>query len=126
MFVIYESYTIIVLTVLQYAQVNDAIQIATGRHVAIKLVYKEEHPTEREVMDYLSSEAFLKDKRNHCIPLLEVLRPLGDDNIKLEMFVMPYARPIETPPFDTVGEVVQCVRELLEVKSISLPWKCHG
>jgi len=66
-------------------------------------------------MRFLSSEALQKDKRNHCIPLLEVLRPLGEDKDDVQLLVMPYARPVLTPRFDTVGEVVQCIRGVLEV-----------
>jgi len=83
------------------------------------MVYKKFHPTERDLAKYLSSEALLKDTRNHCIPVLDVLRPLGDDNDELELLVMPYLRPLQTPRFDTVGEVVQCVSDLLEVSLLS-------
>ncbi|KAF9544081.1 hypothetical protein CPC08DRAFT_716567 [Agrocybe pediades] len=99
---------------LVFPQINDAIHLPSGQHVAIKLVYKSEHPTETEILCHFSSERLRKDPRNHCIPLLEVLRPLGDENDELVMLVMPYVRPIQTPHFDTVGEVIHCIRTLFE------------
>ncbi|KAF9546032.1 hypothetical protein CPC08DRAFT_769742 [Agrocybe pediades] len=57
-----------------FPQISDAIHLPSGQHVAIKLVYKQVHPTEK------------------------VLRPLGDENDDLKMLVMPYVRIIETPP----------------------------
>ena len=67
-------------------------------------------------MQYLSSEPLSSDPRNHCAKLLEVLDPPNQlAERRTQILVMPWLRPFNSPTFDTVGEVVDCIRQLFEV-----------
>ena len=67
-------------------------------------------------MRYLSSEPLSSDPRNHCAKLLEVL-DLPDQlpEGSRQVLVMPWLRPFSSPAFDTIGEAVDCMRQLFEV-----------
>jgi hypothetical protein len=102
---------------LQFAQINDALHIATGLRVGLKKICKEDRPFEEDIIHYLSSEPLSKDPRNHCAPLLDVLHPLVKDGDKaIQVLVMPYLRPFDAPIFDTFGEAIECIRQLFEVR----------
>lgn len=60
----------------------------------------------------------MKDPRNHCVQLLEVLPdPLQADSA---LMVMPYLRPFDDPEFGAIGEVVEFVKQILEVSSLRI------
>ena len=54
------------------------------------------------------------DPRNHCVPFLEVI-PCPDDD-DLTIVVMPFLREFDSPDFDTMGEVLEFIRQMLEVR----------
>jgi len=81
--------------------------------VALKRVERVWHPFEVDIMRYISSEALVSDPRNRCIPLLDVLEP--PDEPTMIILVMPLLREYTSPPFDTVGEIMDCCRQLFEV-----------
>lgn len=90
----------------------DAIRIRDQRKVALKIV-----PTmtkELPIWQYLTSPAMLADKRNHCIPLLDIHPIPGDDEEAIA--VMPLLTRFNLVPFYTVGEVLACLYHLLEVR----------
>ena len=60
-----------------------------------------------------------KDPRNHCVPILDVLDDPADP--ATSFLVMPFLRNIDDPEFDTVGSILQCVSQLLEVSGIHNP-----
>ena len=61
-------------------------------------------------MEYSSSKSKLK---NHNIPILEELSdPHDSDHLIL---VLPLLREFDDPKFETVGEAVGCLRQVLEV-----------
>ena len=100
----------------QYGQINDALHIPTGLRVALKKVKKEDEPFEEDIIRYLSSESLSKDPRNHCAPLLDVLHPpLKEGDNDVQILVLPYLRPFDSPIFDTFGEAIECIRQLFEV-----------
>ena len=100
----------------QNARVNDAVHVPTGSHVALKKLYKDEHPFEEDIARHLSSDPLSKDSRNHCVPLLDVLRPPPKDGGReIRVLVMPFLRPFDSPIFDTFGEAIECIRQLFEV-----------
>ena len=68
---------------------------------------------ELRLATYLSSEELRKDPRNHCVPILDVLRDPFDPSISY--LVMPLLRRIDMPEIDTVESVLECVGQLLEV-----------
>lgn len=68
---------------------------------------------------FLSSEELRRDPRNHCVPILDVLDDPADP--ATSFLVMPFLRNIDDPEFDTVGSILQCVSQLLEVSGIHNP-----
>ncbi|KAF4622397.1 hypothetical protein D9613_009144 [Agrocybe pediades] len=100
---------------LPFVQVNDATQISTGERVALKMWFRIHNPLEEEILSYLSTEENRKDKRNNCVCLIDVLSPPDVGSYEgVKIFVMPQLRPFTSPPFDTVGEVIACIKQLLE------------
>jgi hypothetical protein len=63
---------------------------------------------------YLSTEEMLRDATNHCVPILEHFRdPIYPE---VEYIVMPVLRAFDNPEFCFVGEVVDFVTQLLQVR----------
>jgi hypothetical protein len=91
----------------------DATRVSDKQLVQLKLIVKglEE---EVDIIRYFSSEALTSDPRNHCISLLEVLEMENDPDYSM-VIVMPFLRRVDSPRFDTVGEVVECLRQIFEV-----------
>ena len=99
---------------LQYGQVIDATRISDGKVVTLKRINKSEHPHEIDIGLYFSSKTLASLPANHCVPIHDILTLEGDENIAI--MVMPLLRPYTDPRFDTVGEVVECLRQLFEVR----------
>lgn len=74
---------------------------------------------ELQICQFLSSEAMLKDPRNHCVPIIEELRCSNGESI----MVMPFLRPFYNPKFQTFGEAVAFFIQLFEVCLI-IPCRC--
>jgi hypothetical protein len=91
----------------------DAVRVSDGAFVMFKKVAPAYHPYEVEIGEYLSGDALRMDAQNHSVPLLEVLQVPDDDSLVL--LVMPLLRKFNDPPFLTLGEVVECVRQAFEV-----------
>ncbi|KIY73600.1 hypothetical protein CYLTODRAFT_365730 [Cylindrobasidium torrendii FP15055 ss-10] len=69
----------------------------------------------KRVMHHQASLALLaaklpKDPRNHCVPWEDILEYDGIEWI----LIMPLLLPLGVPPFDTVGELLECLRQLFE------------
>jgi len=92
--------------------VLDAIRISDGKPVFLKQVEKSDHPFEIDIGLFLSSGSLASDPRNHCVPFLEVIPLPEDDN--MVVVVMPFLRRFDSPAFDTVGEVIEFVRQMIE------------
>ncbi|EMD34377.1 hypothetical protein CERSUDRAFT_117250 [Gelatoporia subvermispora B] len=67
---------------------------------------------EMRALSYLSSDEFSRDPRNHCVRVLEILKDPDDPN--LSYVVMPFLRPMDSPPFAIVSEVIDFVDQILE------------
>ncbi len=69
---------------------------------------------EFEISVLFSSPPLSFDPRNHCIPVIQVLK-----YAEIGILVLPLLRKFDDPPFDTVtvGEVVECFRQIFEVGS---------
>lgn len=91
----------------------DAVQISTGKRVFMKAVSKK--TTEKSIAMYLNSEDLLHDPRNHCVRILDSFESELDP--EMEIIVMPLLRAFHLPPFDTVEEAFDFVRQMLEVSS---------
>ncbi|SJL18168.1 uncharacterized protein ARMOST_21744 [Armillaria ostoyae] len=64
---------------------------------------------EFEISVLFSSPPLSLDPRNHCIPVYGVLK-FGSHAI----LILPILRLFWDPPFDTVGEVLECFRQIFE------------
>ena len=62
---------------------------------------------------YLSSAEMRSDPQNRTVPILDVIA-LPDDKEHV-LLVVPYLRVFDTPPFHCRAEVVEALRQLLQV-----------
>ena len=100
------------------AHVMDGIRASDGTLVLFKKVKLASQ--EVEIASFLSSEELRKDPRNHCVSILDVI---ADDKDSTDCFlVMPFLRWIDDPEFDTVGTILDCVEQLLEVRHLAFGW----
>ena len=102
---------------LQMGVVLDATRMSDGKMVLLKKVNTDIHPHEVEISRFLSSEGLASDPRNHCVPLLDVLPDPNEEHTA--MLVLPLLRSYDSPGFVTVGEVVACLQQLIEVSMSS-------
>ena len=100
----------------QYGQVIDATRIPDGKVVTLKRINTTEHPYEVDIGMYFSSKTLASLPANHCVPIHDVLILDGEEDFAI--MVMPLLRPYTNPRFDTFGEVVECFRQLFEVRSM--------
>lgn len=92
----------------------DAVRTSDGRIVALKQVPKPRYPDEEELKRFLTmSEPQASDPHNHSSPVYEILQSPLDDNILL--MVRPYLVHVDRVRFATVGEAIECFRQLFEV-----------
>ncbi|KAH8091415.1 kinase-like domain-containing protein [Cristinia sonorae] len=92
--------------------IMDAVRISDGEMVAFKLISRDVHPYEVEISEFLNSEPLRSDPKNHCVPIIEVLEVPEQPNSFI--LVMPFLRFFDSPPFQTVGEVLEFLRQLFE------------
>ena len=93
----------------------DAIRISDGSFVVLKQFLQEDNPDEEAVHRMMGMGELVSDPGNHCIPLHEVLDVPNEPGLRL--LVMPFACPIDYPRWDTVGEAVECIRQIIEVRA---------
>lgn len=90
-----------------------------GKRVVLKRISTSTHPDEVEIGRFFATEPLASHPKNHCVPLLQVLSiPDDPDNVLL---VMPFLRTFDDPPFNTVGEVVDALKQVLEVRCYMVP-----
>ncbi|KAJ7347369.1 hypothetical protein DFH08DRAFT_779601 [Mycena albidolilacea] len=87
--------------------IMDAVRMSNGKIDMLKAMSKERFLFELEIGQF-SRCSRKQDPRNHCIPLLEV------KDIDIQIIAMPRIIRMEQPSFNTVGEVVDCFRQLFE------------
>lgn len=63
-----------------------------------------------QIAQFLTS---IRDARNHCVPVYEILSDPYDPQRAL--MVMPYLRPCNNPDFATLGDVIDFVDQTIEV-----------
>jgi len=97
---------------LRYGQVIDATRNSDGKVVTLKQITRAEHPYEVDIALYFSSEDLVLNPANHCVTIHDVLALDDDDDFVI--IVMPLLRPYANPRFDTIGEAVECFRQLFE------------
>ncbi|KAI0737365.1 kinase-like domain-containing protein [Daedaleopsis nitida] len=77
-------------------------------NLLVSLKYTKADSDEIRICQFLAT---LDHPQNHCVPLLEVLPdPL---NSGMAFMVMPYLRPMSSPPFTAAGEVVDFISQSL-------------
>ncbi|KAG5728903.1 hypothetical protein E4T56_gene3822 [Termitomyces sp. T112] len=81
-----------------------------GTKVIIKVV--DSSTDEYPIAQFLNSPELRSDKRNHCVPILDVL-PCPSDDTKLLM-VMPYLDHFNRVPFRRVGEVFESIYQYVQ------------
>ncbi|KAF7319142.1 Protein kinase domain-containing protein [Mycena chlorophos] len=92
--------------------IMDADRIHDGQQVMLKWVSKTTHPYEVDIATLFSTPEKAKHPRNHCIPILDILQDPHDED--KQIIVMPRLIRFDEPIFDTVGEVVDCFRQIFE------------
>ena len=81
-----------------------------------KLVYIKEIKTdceEHRIAQLLTQEDWVNDPRNHCVPIVKIFKDHEDPRVSY--IVMPFLRPADNPPFETVKEIIDYVDQILEV-----------
>ncbi|KAK7681804.1 hypothetical protein QCA50_015151 [Cerrena zonata] len=96
---------------LRHPAVIDATRLSDGETVMLKQVSHNLDPHETEITMFLASEPAKSHPRNHSIPIYEVLEVPGED---LTILVMPVLDYFFKPRFETVGEVLECLRQVFE------------
>ena len=89
----------------------DATRISDGRLVYIKQVPTGDQESRIALM--FSTTGFNGDPRNHCVPVIDYFQ--DDNDVTVSFMVMPFLRGADNPPFETVGNVVDFVDQILEV-----------
>ncbi|KAL4078215.1 hypothetical protein V8B97DRAFT_1935859 [Scleroderma yunnanense] len=91
-------------------RILDGTRISDGVFVVFKIVKRSEYPYEVDIARFFSTDPIRSDPANHCVPIYDVLPLPGDADTVL--IVMPLLREYKAPPFCTVGEAVDCFRQL--------------
>jgi serine/threonine protein kinase len=94
----------------------DALRSQDNLPVMLKRVLPEEGPYELSISRRFSSVELVGDRRNHCVPLLDVIELDGH-----RLMVFPLLRPFNRPRFQTFGEFVAFFTQICEVARIHLP-----
>ncbi|CAK5263623.1 unnamed protein product [Mycena citricolor] len=92
--------------------IMDATRTVDSAPILLKYICRTSHPYESSIGQFFSEPQRASDPRNHCIPILDVL-PDPEEKDR-EILVMPRFTGLYAPPFDTVGEVLDCFRQLFE------------
>ncbi|KAJ7148785.1 hypothetical protein C8R43DRAFT_888696 [Mycena crocata] len=99
-------------TLQQRMNIMDAHRISDGKPVMLKVVSSATHPHEVEIAQFFSSPQLACNLRNHCIPIFQVMEDPEDED--KQIIVMPQLLRIDQPVFDTVGELIDCLRQIFE------------
>ncbi|KAF7302216.1 Protein kinase domain-containing protein [Mycena indigotica] len=92
--------------------IMDAHRISDEHPVMLKAISMRVHPHEVEIGRFFSSPPLAKNPRNHCVPILDVLQDPSDAD--KQIIVMPRLINFDRPKFQTVGEVIDCFRQIFE------------
>lgn len=96
---------------LEHPYIMDATRISDGALVSLKKVSATVHPYEVDIGRFFCSEEMASYPDNHCVPLWDVLEDPSED--KVLILVMPLLRSCNDPEFETIGEVVDFIRQLI-------------
>ncbi|CAE6490485.1 unnamed protein product [Rhizoctonia solani] len=93
-------------------KIMDAVRVRDGKRVIIKAFDTRVTPNELSVLQYLSDERLQSSPSNHCTFAMDSF-PVPDDEGWV-FVVMETYHSIYIVPFETVGEVIELARQLLE------------
>ena len=103
----------------------DGTRLSDGAFIVFKIVRRSEYPYEVDIAKFFSTEPLRSDPKNHCVPIYDILSLPGD--VDTVIMVMPLLLGYTAPPFRTVGEAVDCFRQLFEVGVVKfLPYCFNG
>ncbi|PSR73557.1 hypothetical protein PHLCEN_2v10476 [Hermanssonia centrifuga] len=88
----------------------DATRISDGQLVYMKRVRSGD--AESTIARMLSSGRLSEDPRNHCVPILDYI--LDKDDPSIAYMVMPYLRLTDSPPFETVNDIIDFGSQIFE------------
>ncbi|KAJ7496184.1 hypothetical protein B0H11DRAFT_1715914 [Mycena galericulata] len=83
-----------------------------GQRVLLKAISPSVHPHEIAIGRLLSAPPHSKNSKNHSISFLEVLDDPYD--VDTQLIVMHLCIPFDEPSFDTVGEVLDFIKQIFE------------
>lgn len=89
----------------------DATHEATGKTVYIKEVGTGSE--ELRIAELLMEKEWVSDPRNHCVPVTKLFK--DHQNAGVSYIVMPFLRPVDSPPFEYVKEIIEFTDQILEV-----------
>lgn len=89
----------------------DAIRIADGSKVVLKCILA--GGNEHRTISYFSSLEMRSYIRNRTVPVIQFIALPSTSDVLL---VMPYLRQFDTPPFHRCSEVLDALRQFLQVK----------
>ncbi|KAL5530908.1 hypothetical protein ACEPAG_3784 [Sanghuangporus baumii] len=92
-----------------HAKTMDATRTSDGKRIKMKKLLK--GSKELEIARFFSSEDMSRDPRNHCVPVLDVF---SEEGSPLEFMVMPLLTLYQDPPFSTLDEALDFMKQLLE------------
>ena len=81
------------------------------------MVYIKEVKTDSEefrIAQLLTQEDWINDPRNRCVPIVKLFEDHKDP--RASYIVMPFLRPMDDPPFESVKEIIDFVDQILEVR----------
>lgn len=96
---------------LKHPAIIDATRIADGETVILKRFSRARDPYEKDITMFLASEPLKSHPRNHSSYIHEVFDVPGEE---YSIFVMPLLDSFYKPRFETVGEVLECFRQVFE------------
>ncbi|KIJ07481.1 hypothetical protein PAXINDRAFT_173467 [Paxillus involutus ATCC 200175] len=99
-------------SVVRLTHLMDATRLSDGRSVAIKRLEISMHPHEVAIAQYLWNEELRRDPTNYTVPIFDVLHPPDDADCAL--LVMPMLLRCDEHPFETIGEMVEFLRQVFE------------
>ncbi|KAK7692287.1 hypothetical protein QCA50_003912 [Cerrena zonata] len=96
---------------LGHQAVIDATRLSDGETVMLKRFSRERYASEGPITMFLASEPAKSHPKNHSTPVHELFDVPGEE---FSIFVMPVLDEFNIPRFSTVGEVLECFRQVFE------------
>jgi hypothetical protein len=95
----------------------DGFRMSDGSDVVIKHI--KDNKNEVDIARYLASDALRDDIHNHTVPILDIIT-LDSDNSDAVLLVMRQLQPFPKVPFETVEQMVDLIRQAIEVSISSI------